>query len=318
MIILLFAVMLIVIFAVVMIVTRPTARERTVEKRLTEVASGAGTPSGHPEDLLKTTRDREIPLFDELFRRLSVTRNLNDLITQAQSQWTVSRLLGAMLVIFAAVFFLASWWLPFLLLRLALAALLALTPYAMLHLQRKRRFSRFEALLPDAMDLMTRGLRAGHSVSSAIQMVGEEIDAPVGPEFRQCFEQQNFGLPFREAIEALARRVPIPDLQFLLTAVLVQKESGGNLAEVLDKAGAVIRERIKLKGELAIYTAQGKLTGWILGLLPFVMFFLLTLINPRYTAILLEDPWGKKLVWTGLAMMAVGFYTIRKIVDIKV
>ena len=149
-------------------------------------------------------------------------------------------------------------------------------------------------------------------------MVGQEVAAPVGVEFKKCFEQQNFGLPFREAIEDLARRIPIADLQFLVTAILVQKESGGNLAEVLDKAGVVIRERIRIKGELAIYTAQGKLTGWILGMLPFIMFVLLSMVNSQYTAVLIHDPLGQKLVIVGLVLMTAGFLMIRKIVNIKV
>jgi tight adherence protein B len=165
---------------------------------------------------------------------------------------------------------------------------------------------------------MSRGLRAGHSVSAAIEMVSQEVADPTGSEFRKTFEQQNFGLPFREALEDLARRVPLPDLQFMVTAILVQKETGGNLAEILDKTGNVIRERARLKGQLQVYTAQGRLTSWILGLLPFVMFVLLSLVNPAYTRVLVDDPLGQKLVMVGMALMLLGFYVIRRIVDIKV
>jgi tight adherence protein B len=149
-------------------------------------------------------------------------------------------------------------------------------------------------------------------------MVSREIADPVGTEFRRVFEEQNFGLPIREALLNLAKRVPVPDLHFLVTAMLVQKETGGNLAEVLDKAGAVIRERSRLLGQLRIYTAQGRMTGWILGLLPFIVFVLMNLVNPGYAHTLIDDPAGRKAIWIGLGMMAIGIWTIRKIVDIKV
>jgi tight adherence protein B len=149
-------------------------------------------------------------------------------------------------------------------------------------------------------------------------MVSREIPDPVGSEFRRVFEEQNFGLPIREALLNFAKRVPVADLQFLITAMLVQKETGGNLAEVLDKTGAVIRERSRLLGQLRIYTAQGRMTGWVLGLLPFVIFAVMSFLNPGYAHSLIEDPIGRKAIWIGLGLMAVGVYLIRRIVDIKV
>jgi tight adherence protein B len=178
--------------------------------------------------------------------------------------------------------------------------------------------NRFAAILPDAIDLMARALRAGHALTAAIEMVAREISNPVGSEFRRVFEEQNFGLPIREALLNLARRVPVPELRFLVTAMLVQRETGGNLAEVLDKAGAVIRERSRLLGQLRIYTAQGRMTGWILGLLPFILFVLMNFANPGYSNNLINDPLGRKAIWLGLGFMAVGAWSIRKIVDIKV
>lgn len=316
-IILLFLVILVLTFAVVMVSTRPSEREQRLRQRLTGIVSAPVSIEENAE-LLRRTNYSDIPLLDAIFQRLPAMRNLKSLIVQADSTWTVGRLVAATFLIFVSAAWLPVLWVPSLPLRLAVAAVLASLPYFTIRAQRDRRFRRFESVLPEALDLMTRGLRAGHSVSSTIEMVGQEVAAPVGTEFKKCFEQQNFGLPFREAIEDLARRVPIADLQFMVTAILVQKESGGNLAEVLDKAGVVIRERLRIKGELAIYTAQGKLTGWILGLLPFVMFVLLTLLNPQYTSVLIHDPLGQELVIAGLVLMAAGFYTIRRIVDIKV
>jgi len=313
----LFILVLVASFAVVMFVTRPTAEEKRVQQRLEGIAVG-GVEGAEEPDLLRQLSYSDVPLLDSLFRSVAFTRRLRSTIAQANSSWTVGRLIATTILILAVAVWLAFIFVPSLALGLVLAVGLAALPYASVLVQRRRRFRKFEETLPDAIDLMSRGLRAGHSVSAAIEMVSQEVADPTGSEFRKTFEQQNFGLPFREALEDLARRIPLPDLQFMVTAILVQKETGGNLAEILDKTANVIRERSRLKGQLQVYTAQGRLTSWILGLLPFIMFVLLSLVNPGYTRILIEDPLGQRLVMVGLALMALGFYVIRRIVDIKV
>jgi tight adherence protein B len=308
----------VVSFGLVMLLTRQSRTEKRLQERLEGIGAQPEIVSDQPLDLLKRIRYSDIPFFDSLFRSYGFTRQLQALIVQANSQWTVGRLLAGTLLIFVVVLWISGIWVPMLAIRVVVAILLSAVPYVVIRFQRDKRFKKFDSVLPEAIDLMSRGLRAGHSVSSVIEIVSKEIPAPVGPEFRKAFEQQNFGLPFRESLEDLAARVPLADLQFIVTAILVQKESGGNLAEVLDKAGVVVRERLRLKGELAIYTAQGRLTGWILGLLPFIMFILISLVNPGYTSILTHDPLGQKMILGGLALMALGFYVIRRIVDIKV
>ena len=149
-------------------------------------------------------------------------------------------------------------------------------------------------------------------------MVGREVAEPVASEFRTVYEEQILGLPLREAVLNLAERVPRDDMRFLATAILVQKETGGNLAEILDKTAAVMRERVRLRGQLRIYTAQGRVTGWILCSLPFILFALIGLVNPDYEKILFKDPLGIHLVYFGLFMMAAGILVIRWIIDIKV
>jgi tight adherence protein B len=201
---------------------------------------------------------------------------------------------------------------------LVLGLLAGTTPYISLRVKRNARLRSFEVKLPEAIDLLGRALRAGHALTAAIEMVAKEIADPVGTEFRRVFEEQNFGLPIREALINLASRVPVADLQFLVTAMLVQKETGGNLAEVLDKTGMVIRERSRLLGQLRIYTAQGRLTGWILGLMPFIVFMVMSFLNPGYSHLLINDPMGRKAIWIGLGLMVIGVYAINKIVDIKV
>jgi tight adherence protein B len=313
----LFILVLLASFAAVMFVTRPTVEEKRVRQRLDDIAVGKVEGLDEP-DLLRQISYSDVAFLDNLFRQVGFTRRLRSTIAQANSSWTVGRLIATTLLIFAVSAWLATVLVPSAILGLVLAAGLAALPYISIVVQRRRRFRKFEETLPDAIDLMSRGLRAGHSVSAAIEMVSQEVADPTGSEFRKTFEQQNFGLPFREALEDLARRVPLPDLQFMVTAILVQKETGGNLAEILDKTGNVIRERARLKGQLQVYTAQGRLTSWILGLLPFIMFVLLSLVNPNYTRVLIEDPLGQKLVMVGMAMMLLGFYVIRRIVDIKV
>jgi len=315
---LLFVLILLASFAIVMYITRPTVEEKRVQQRLNSIGFGSAAGAEEPADLLRRVTYSDVPLLDELFRSLAFTRRLKAMISQANSPWTVGRLVATTILIFAVALWLGSIFVPSVALRLIVASALASGPYLSVLVQRKMRLSKFDETLPDGIDLMSRALRAGHSVSAAIEMVGQGVADPVGAEFRTCFEQQNFGLPFREALEALARRVPLPDLSFVVTAILVQKETGGNLAEILDKTATVIRERARLKGQLRIYTAQGRLTSWILGLMPFIMFVLLSMVNPKYTFILIEDPLGQRLVIVGLVLMALGFYVIRKIVDIKV
>jgi len=191
-------------------------------------------------------------------------------------------------------------------------------PYLWLRIQRRRRVDRFNTLLPDAIDLFARCLRASHSVASAIEMVGEQSPEPLAAEFTQVFQQQRLGLPFREALVQMGERMPSRDLHFLITAILVQKETGGDLTEILDRAAHVIRERIQIEGEVRTRTAQGRLTGWILSLLPVVMLVLINLANPGYSDVLLHDPQGRYWLDAGAGLIVAGGLIIRKIVDVRV
>lgn len=318
MLILLFFVLLVVVFLVVYYMTKPTKEETDLGRRLAGIDRGEAPGQAIDPDILKREVYSDLPIIDAILRRIQLAADIDVLIKQADSKWTVGRVVFGALVIFAVVAAVSSAWLhnPPAGLILGLAA--ANIPYISLRMKRRARLQRFATVLPDAIDLLGRALRAGHAVTAAIEMVAREVPDPVGTEFRRVFEEQNFGLPIREALLNLAKRVPVPDLQFLVTAMLVQKETGGNLAEVLDKAGAVIRERSRLLGQLKIYTAQGRLTGWILGLLPFIVFGLMNFLNPGYARTLIDDPTGRMFIWGGLGLMAIGIWLIRKIVDIKV
>ncbi len=317
MLIIVFLAILVETFFVVLILTKPTKKEIDLGKRLAGFERGSADQVVDP-DILKREVYSDLPLLNAILRRIKPAADIDTLLKQANSNWTVGRTLLSSLVIFTLVAVLSAAWLHSTSIGLVLGLVSANGPYFYLLMKRKARLNRFEAVLPDAIDLMGRALRAGHAVTAAIEMVAREIPDPVGAEFRRVFEEQNFGLPIREALVNFAKRVPVPDLRFLVTAMLVQKETGGNLAEVLDKTGAVIRERSRLLGQLRIYTAQGRMTGWILGLLPFIVFGLMNFMNHSYARIMIDDPAGRKAIWIGLGLMSIGVWMIRKIVDIRV
>ncbi|HKS95171.1 MAG TPA: type II secretion system F family protein [Terriglobia bacterium] len=319
--VLLFLVLVPVLFGIVILVMRPTKAEKSVQERLTMIEKsslGVTTADEDVGDILKKESLSDVPWMDEVLQMLPFSQRLQRLLSQADSSWTVGKLMFGSVLLALVVFWIATFKAPTLPLAVAAGFVGGVIPYIYLVGKRAARLRRFEELLPDAIDLMSRGLKAGHAVNSAIEMVAQEVPDPVGTEFRRVFEEQNFGLPLREALINLAQRVPLQDVNFLVTAMLVQRETGGNLAEILDKTTVIIRERFRLKGQLRIYTAQGRLTGWILTALPIGMFFILDFLNPDYEGIMLKDPLGQKLLYLGLILMAVGWYAIRKVIDIKV
>jgi tight adherence protein B len=194
----------------------------------------------------------------------------------------------------------------------------ALIPYVLLRMKRDRRLKAFNTALPDAIDLMARALRAGHSMNSSIEMIAEQSPEPLASEFVQVYKQQRLGLQFRDALMQMGSRIPSKDLQFLITAILVQKETGGDLTEILDRTTHVIRDRIRIQGEVRTHSAQGRMTGWILGLLPVIMLVLLNIASPGYSSVLFHDPTGQKLLYTGGVLIVLGGLVIRKIVDVQV
>jgi tight adherence protein B len=175
----------------------------------------------------------------------------------------------------------------------------------------------FEEQFPEAIDLIARALRAGHALPTALQMVGEEIPDPVGGEFKQLFEQQNYGLSLTDALRNFGGRVPILDARFFVTAVQTQREMGGNLSEVLDKLSAVIRERFKVKRQVRAVSAHGRITGVVLGILPPAVAGILFILSPEHIRLLVDDPLGVYMVVSALILQAIGVLAIRKIVDVE-
>jgi tight adherence protein B len=191
-------------------------------------------------------------------------------------------------------------------------------PYSYASYRRTKRFQKFEELFPEAIDTLARAVRAGHAFTTALELIANELSEPVASEFRKLFEEQKFGLPVRDALMNLAERVPLVDVKFFVTAVMLQRETGGNLAEILDNLSYVIRERFKIMRQVRVYTAQGRLTMMLLMGLPPVIVITMLLTSPAFIRPLFSDPIGHFLVVAGIVLQTLGYFVIRKIIRIQV
>jgi len=201
---------------------------------------------------------------------------------------------------------------------LIFAAILGILPIGFVRWQQKRKTRAFEKAMPDAMDLLARSLRAGHTLGTTMELVSQEIPPPLGTEFRVTYEEQRLGLSLTQALRRMGDRVASQDLRYFVTAVLIQSETGGNLAEVLENIGAIIRDRLKLKGKVRALTAEGRFSAMILGLLPLLTFLVLLVMNPNYVTMLLTDPLGRKFLAVGVISIFMGALVMKKMVTIKV
>lgn len=315
--VLLFIVLLVITFAVILWMLAPSKRESDIQRHLKDIGS-LYTVDASGTSILKQESLSAIPWVNRILVKLPGAQRLQLFITQAGSRWSVGTLVLASIVLAFFVAWFATFAVPMFPIDLLLGIAAGSFPYIYLYVKRQGRFRRFDTQLPEAIDLMSRALRAGHAVISAIELVSQETSEPLATEFRIVFDEQNLGLPIREALLNLVSRVPTDDVRFLATAILVQKETGGNLAEILDKAASVMRERMRLKGQLRVYTAQGRMTGWFLCFLPFVVFGLISFVNHEYERQLWSNPIGVRLIYAALAMMGLGVYTIRKIINFRV
>lgn len=259
-----------------------------------------------------------ISFFDRLLRASGFAKKLDRMIGQADIHITVGRLLifcllaGVMATLAAYTVFNSY-------LVIALAGLAAFAaPILYVMWVRKKRIAKFMEHLPDALDLMSRSLAVGHAFSESLNQVASEMPDPISTEFRLTYEEQKLGLPLKMALENLAERVPSLDLRLCITAVLIQRETGGNLAEILEKVASTIRERFKIMEEFRTMTTSSRGSAWILCALPFLIVFLMTLISPKYMGVLLNDPRGHYIIAVALGMQVLGMLTIRKILAIKI
>ena len=191
-------------------------------------------------------------------------------------------------------------------------------PYLFLKRRRSTRLKRFEEQFPEALDLLSRAIRAGHAFQTAMGMCADELPAPVGIEFKKSFDQQNFGLPLKDALNELAERVPILDVKFFVTAVLIQRETGGNLAEILDNLAHVVRERFKILRQVRVHTAHGRFTGYVLLALPAALAAVLAWMNPDHMDLLFKEKLGQSMIMAAIVMQTVGYFWIRQVIKIEV
>lgn len=269
-------------------------------------------------DLRKSEILSSIPWLNKKLLKLEVTSYLRRTLAQAALDWSAGRLLVMTAAAFALPAYAVQLYYQNILVSVGAGVVLGAAPFGFVLFKRRRRMSLFEKGLPEALDLMVSGLRAGHSLLAAMALVARECADPVGCEFKVCFEEQNYGLEMTRALDNLILRVPLQDMKITATAILIQKESGGNLAEVLDKTSHVIRERFRLKRQIQVHTAQGRLTGWVLTLLPVVLGIAIYFVDPGMISILWHREIGIKLLWSAAGLVALGGFVISKIVDIDV
>jgi tight adherence protein B len=291
-------------------------------KRLQQRLSEALLHSAHTEDievlLARNELMSEIPWLNRSLIELQAALQLKRMLDQADLHITPSRLLmfsGMAGILGALAVSVVS---PSILFMVGGGLVAASAPFLHLWWRRKKRFDQFLEHLPDALDLMSRGLSAGHAFSEALHMVAAEMPDPIASEFRKTYEEQNLGLSLKLALENLTERIPLLDLKMCVTAVLIQRETGGNLAEILEKVAYTIRERFRIMGDLKTLTTSSRLSAWLLCGLPIFVALAVTVMNPDYMAILWKDQRGHYMIGAAIIMQITGMLIVRKILDIKI
>ncbi|GAA4338857.1 type II secretion system F family protein [Variovorax defluvii] len=290
---------------------------RKIEQRLRALSASADTTA--QAQLLKERMLGDVPALERLLLGLPRAHRLDRLIVQSGLDWSVSRLLVSCAVVAVGAFAVAMLALhqpP--LVAAAAAALLGALPLLYVQYRRSRRMMKLQLQLPEAIDLVTRALRAGHSFAAGMQMIGEEMAEPIANEFRIVADEVNFGVSLQQALTNLSERVPLTDLRYFVVAVMIQRESGGNLTEVLSNLSRLIRERLKLLAKVRVLSSEGRLSGWILVVMPFALAAVMNLVNPQFMSVLWTDPIGIAIVEYMLGLMAVGVLIMRKIIRIRV
>ena len=292
--------------------------KRKLDARLLEISSNGKDEEEKGAALLKTLNEGPFPLIDRAFGKTARGASIAGLIEQSGTKASLSAvmlvalmmgILGALVI---AVFTRAAWSMP-----VGFGIGMSL-PFAFLRFKRTRRLRSFEEQFPEALDLISRALKAGHAFATGLKMVADEMPEPVGPEFRKTFDEQNFGLPMKDALENLTVRIPLLDVRFFATAVLIQRETGGNLSEILENLAHVVRERFKILRQVRVYTAHGRMTGYVLLALPAFLGVALMFINPEHMNLLFRERMGHMMLMGTIVMQTIGFLWIKKIVKIEV
>ncbi len=288
---------------------------RRLDRRLQEVGPA---DEASEESIIKRQVTGPLPAVDRLIGRTGAGSRVARLIEQAG----VSTTPGAIVVV-SALLAVGAAAATQVLVRVPLALLItvplgAAIPTVWLVQRRTRRLRTFEEEFPEALDLISRAVRAGHAFQAAIGMAADELRPPVGPEFKKIFDQQNFWLTLRDALNALAERVPLVDVKFFVTAIAIQRDTGGDLAEILDNLAHVVRERFKIRRQVRVHTAHGRITGFVLLALPAFLAGALSFLNPEHMRPLFEEPMGQTMLVGTIVMQVVGFLWIRRVIEIEV
>ena len=304
-------------FAVMILPEKFAARK--LDRRLRDVGSDGEAPSeGVGETVVKRALEGPLPGVDRLVAGTRGGVSLQSLIDQSGVRITPSAV-----VLLSVMGALTAGLITYLLLPQPLVALLvalgvAFAPFGFLLHRRGRRLKKFEEMFPEALDLLSRAIRAGHAFQTAMGMVADELPEPVGPEFKKTFDQQNFGLPLRDALNELSERITLLDVRFFVTAVLIQRDTGGNLSEILDNLAHVVRERFKIQRQVRVHTAHGRFTGYVLLALPAALAVALSIINPDHMQLLFHERMGQVMLMGAIVMQSIGFVWIRKVIKIEV
>lgn len=305
-------------FALIVLIDRRQEHARVIKERL---SAERKSPERAAEDELALLRDEKvsnIPALDTLLRRSARVSDLQKMLSQAGVTLRAGNFLGI-----SALAGVAAMVLAYVFSKRVEAAWIALlvgfvVPYTWVAIQRNKRFEKFEEMFPEAIDTLARAVRAGHAFTTALEMITNEVSEPIAGEFRQLYEEQKFGMPIRDALLNLTDRVPLVDVKFFVTAVMLQRETGGNLAEILDNLSYVIRERFKIQRQVRVYTAQGRLTMALLMGMPPIIVTVMLVLNPAFIHPLFADPIGHTLLVLGITLQTIGYFVIRKIIRIQV
>jgi tight adherence protein B len=312
------------VFSVVALVAVASGAGAAAQAKQVHAALDSALATDSPEergpimDLRKSENLSSIPWLNEKLLRFELTPRIQALLYQADLKWSAGGfLVGSILSCLLPAYVV---YLRFhnILVAIPVGLCAGALPLLYVRFKRTKRMDTFQQGLPEAIDLMVNALRAGHSLIAAMGSVARECADPIGCEFKTCFEEQNYGLEMKTALDNLVNRVPLQDLRIVSTAIMIQRESGGNLAEVLDKTSHVIRERFRLKRQVKVHTAQGKMTGWVLTLMPIILGMILYFLNPVMMSLLWTDPIGIKMLWGAFAMLVVGGLVIRNIINMDV
>ena len=314
---LVFVVVTVLAFAAMSLLDQRSAQARVLRDRLSTVQK-PDEQTAPDTALLRDEVLSRIPAFDTLLRRSERVSLLQKMLAQGNIDARAGNFLmlcAVSALVLAAIAFIAGGNLLF---GWAGALLGFFIPYAYASHMRTRRFQKFEEKFPEAIDTLARAVRAGHAFTTALEMIANEVSEPVAGEFRQLYEEQKFGLPVRDALLNLADRIPLVDVKFFVTAVMLQRETGGNLAEILDNLSYVIRERFKILRQVRVHTAQGRLTMVLLMALPPTIVVLMLMLNPGFIRPLFTDPLGHALIVGGITLQTMGYFVIRRIIRIQV